>query len=141
MSEVTIREAAEAGAVRAFLDKEWERIETEPWRTARVTFVAKHEGQIIGAATGNCDAGVAHLSELMVAVGERNAGIGEQLLAAFEAWAAAQGAHKFTLHTHRDRPAVRFYKWHGWRTAYVMEDHYQHRTSLLMTKAVAGGAG
>lgn len=136
MGEVTIREAAEGDAVGAFLDGQWQRLDAEPWPTAKVAFVAEREGRVIGAATGSYNAGVAHLSDLLVAAGERDAGLGARLLAVFEAWAAAQGAHKMTLHTDRDRPAVPFYERHGWRTAYVMDDHYQHRTFLLMTKAI-----
>ncbi len=140
MGEVAVRAATEADAVGGFLDGQWAQIDAEPWPSAKVALVAERDGRVIGAAVGSYDAGVAHLSELMIAAGERDGGLGARLLAAFEAWAAAQGAHKLTLYTDRDRPAVPFYERHGWRTAYAMENHYQHRTFLLMTKAVASGA-
>src|SRR5438445_544032 len=62
--------------VDAFLDGQWESLDPEPWTSAKCVLTMEWEGQIIGAATGNCEAGVAHLSELMVAAGERNSGLG-----------------------------------------------------------------
>lgn len=141
MGEVTIRETADADGAQAFLDHFWEQLDPEPWLMSRITLVAERDGQAVGVARGSFDAGVAHLGELMVADGHRGGGIGARLLAAFEAWAAACGAHKLTLHTAQDRPAVPFYERHGWRVAYVMENHYQHRTFLLMTKAITGNSG
>lgn len=134
MGEVKIRETADADGARGFLDHFWGQLDPEPWLMSKVTLVAERDGQAVGVAVGSFDAGVAHLSELMVAEGERGVGTGGRLLAAFEAWAAACGAHKLTLHTDQARPAVPFYERHGWRVAHVMENHYQHRTFLLMTK-------
>jgi GNAT superfamily N-acetyltransferase len=89
---------------------------------------------LIGAATCSISAGVAHLGELMVAEAERNNGIGARLLAAFEEWSRAHGAHKLTLDTRHHGPAQRFYERHGWRVAYVMEDHYLRRDYAEMVK-------
>ncbi len=134
MAEIVIRDAADEEAVRAFLDTEWVGVDPDSWTSARRTFVAERDGAIIGAAVCRCAAGVAHLSELMVAAGERNHGIGARLLAAFEQWAAALGAHKLTLDTYRGGPAERFYARHGWHVAYVLANHFLHRDYVLMEK-------
>jgi len=139
VTTVTIGEATEAADVEAaqrWADQQFDELVSQPWGTAKVTLTAKRDGALIGTAIGNCAAGVAYLGELIVAEGERNGGVGAQLLSAFEAWAQAQGAHKCTLNTDRDRPAVRFYERHGWHTLCVLDDHYEHRTSLLMGKAM-----
>jgi len=139
VTTVTIREATEAtdtDAVQRWADREFDKVSAQPWYTAKVVLAAERDDVLIGAAIGKCAAGVAHLGELIVAERERNSGVGAQLLAAFETWAQAQGAHKCTLNTDRDRPAVRFYERHGWHTLCVLDDHYEHRTSLLMGKAM-----
>ncbi len=136
MSNVTIQRTDDRDAVQAFADAEFEKLDPVPWRSAQITLAAERDGALIGAVRASYDAGIAHLSELIVAADERNNGTGAQLLAAFEAWAREQGAHRCTLHTDRDRPAVRFYERHGWHIAYIMPDHYQHRTFLLMTKEI-----
>ncbi len=136
---VTIGEATDAtdvAAAQRWADGEFDKLVSQPWYTAKVALTARRDGVLIGAAIGNCSAGVAYLGELIVAEGERNGGVGAQLLAAFEAWAQAQGAHKCTLHTDRDGPAARFYERHGWHILCMLDDHYEHRTSLLMAKAM-----
>ncbi len=60
-------------------------------------------------------------------------GIGADLLAAFEAW-AARGAHLCELETHYDRSAQRLYARHGWQVAYMREGYYNYATWVLMTK-------
>lgn len=131
---VTIREATDAGAVRRWVDAEFDKQDAQPWTTAKVTFTAERDGALIGAAIGGCVAGVGHLGDLIVGEGERDRGVGAQLLAAFEAWAWVRGAHKCTLNTQAGRPAVHFYERHGWRVSAVQENHYQGRTYLQMMK-------
>lgn len=132
--EIRIREVADEATVDAFLDAQWESLDPEPWTSATCVLTMEREDRIIGAATGSCEAGVAHLSELMVAAGERNSGLGARLLAAFEEWGAEQGAHQYTLKTRLDGPARRFYERHGWRVAHVLEGHYQRRDWAFMVK-------
>lgn len=135
---VTIQESPDHDAVHHWIDKEFDKIDSPPaWDTAKITLTATRDGILIGGAIGTCVAGVGHLGELMVSEGERNDGVGAQLLAAFEEWARRQGAHLCTLHTDGDRPAARFYVRHGWRVLYTIEDHYHHRATLLMAKALS----
>jgi GNAT superfamily N-acetyltransferase len=133
-TEITAQEGADEADVRPFLDAHWQALDPEPWTTAQAVIRAERGGELIGVATCTMDAGVAHLSELMVAEGERNGGLGARLLAAFEEWAARHGAHKLTLHTRHHGPAQPFYERHGWRVAYVMERHYLHQDYAAMVK-------
>jgi len=120
--------------VHAFLDEEWQTLDPAPWTSAKCALVMERNGALIGAATCSMDAGVARLGELMIAARERNSGLGARLLAAFEEWATAQGAHKMTLHTRHHGLAQRFYERHGWRVAYVMENHYLRQDYAAMVK-------
>lgn len=133
-TEITVHDGAGDARVRPFLDTEWVAVDPESWTSGKCVITAERDGRLIGAATCKISAGVAHLGELMVAEGERNTGIGARLLAAFEAWAVRHGAHKMTLDTRRDGDALRFYEQHGWRVAYVMENHYLHRDYAGMVK-------
>ena len=133
-AEITVHDGAGDERVRTFLDTEWLAVDPESWTSAMCVITAKRNGQLVGAATCKISAGVAHLGELMVAEAERNKGIGTRLLHAFEEWGAAHGAHKLTLDTRRDGDALRFYERHGWRVAYVMEDHYLRQDYAGMVK-------
>ncbi len=133
-AEITVHENADEASVRVFLDAAWAALEPEPWTGAHCVIKAERDGALIGVATCSMDAGVAHLSELMVTEGERNGGLGARLLAAFEQWATRHGAHKLTLHTRHHGPAQPFYERHGWRVAYVMKNHYQHQAYAGMEK-------
>lgn len=134
MVEIHVQEDADKSAVRPFLDAQWQALDPEPWTGAHCVISAERDGTLIGVATCSMDAGVAHLSELMVVPEERNSGLGARLLAAFERWAARHGVHKLTLHTRHHGPAQRFYERHGWRIAYVMENHYLHQDYVAMVK-------
>ncbi len=110
---ITVHDGADDSNVRSFLDAEWLAVHPESWTSERCVITAERDGTVIGAATCNVSAGVAHLGELMVMEKERNMGIGARLLQAFEEWAAQHGAHKLTLDTRRDGDALRFYERHG----------------------------
>ncbi len=133
-TEITVHEGADEAGVRPFLDAQWETLDPEPWTGAHCVIRAERGGELIGVATCSMDAGVAHLSELMVAAGERGGGLGARLLAAFEAWAARHGAHKLTLHTRHHGPAQPFYERHGWHVAHVLENHYLRKEYATMVK-------
>ena len=134
MVRITVHEGAAGADARAFLEAEWKTIDPEPWTDERCFITAERGGALIGVATCDCDAGVGHLGELMVKAGERNSGVGAQLLAAFETWAVTHHAHKLTLETRRDGPAQRFYMRHGWQMAHVLERHYLRLDYVAMVK-------
>ena len=136
--EIAVHEGADDARVRTFLDTQWLAVDlepwTRPWTSGKCIITAERSGTLIGAATCSVSAGVARLGELMVMENERNSGLGARLLQAFEEWAAQHGAHKLTLDTRRDGDALRFYERHGWRIAFVMENHYLHREYAEMVK-------
>ncbi len=134
MMEIVIHEGTDEAIVRPLLDAEWASLDPEPWTSAKSVIMMKRERKIVGVATCSMDAGVAHLSELMVITGERNSGLGARLLVAFEEWAAQHGAHKLTLHTRHHGPAQRFYERHGWHVAHVLANHYLRKDYAAMVK-------
>jgi GNAT superfamily N-acetyltransferase len=134
MVEITMHNGVEEASVRPFLDAEWRSLDPEPWMAGRCVIRAERDGSLVGVASGSIYAGVAHLSELMVAADERNGGLGARLLAAFEEWAVQQGAHKMTLNTRHGGPAQPFYERHGWRIGHVLENHYHCRDYATMVK-------
>ena len=131
---ITVQDSMDYNDVRSFFNAEWSAIDPEPWTDRKCIITAKRDGQLIGAARCSVSAGVAHLGELMVTRKERNNGIGTDLLAAFEQWAVAHGAHILTLDTQHYGPAQRFYERHGWRVGHVMDNHYLHKEYAGMVK-------
>ncbi|MBV8387501.1 MAG: GNAT family N-acetyltransferase [Acidimicrobiia bacterium] len=106
--------------IAAFEDREWDtyRVDTlgphadgeDPF-----TIAARRDGEIVGAASGYSQGGVAYLRRLMIGRNERGLGIGSQLLAAFESLAAERGCRHLGLRTYADSRAFAFYLGHGWR--------------------------
>lgn len=131
---ITVQEGATEASVRPFLDAQWAALDPEPWTSGRCVIRAECGGELIGVAACSLSAGVAHLSELMVRQGERGGGLGARLLAAFEAWGARHGAHKWTLNTRRDGPAQHFYARHGWQVACIYERHYLGHDYVQMVR-------
>ncbi len=66
MMEIRVHDGEEA-SVRPFLDAEWRSLDPKPWLSGRCVIRAERDGALVGVASGSIDAGVAHLSELMVA--------------------------------------------------------------------------
>ncbi|MDQ6601890.1 MAG: GNAT family N-acetyltransferase [Chloroflexota bacterium] len=132
--EIVIHEGTDEAIVRSFLNAQWHAIDPEPWVGGRCVIRAERDGTLIGVATCSYSAGVAHLSELMVAPEERNHGIGARLLAAFEEWATTHNAHKLSLNTRLGGPAQRLYERNGWRIENVRENHYLHQDYVVMVK-------
>jgi GNAT superfamily N-acetyltransferase len=86
------------------------------WRSVPIELIARAgDGAALGIATGEVSAGVGHLSELLVAPEAQGAGLGTELLRAFEARCWSAGCHKLTLHTEHDGPAYAFYERRGWQ--------------------------
>ncbi len=102
------------------------RYEAEMWLKKPGALAAYEEATLVGAATYYTRAGVAHLSELLVASHKRGQGIGGALLARFEELARAAGCHKLTLVTYWDPQTVGFYRKHGFAVeAVLFRDVYQ----------------
>jgi ribosomal protein S18 acetylase RimI-like enzyme len=83
-------------------------------------------GELLGAARYTIAEGVGYLRELVVGEGHRGRGIGQQLLAAFEADCRRRECHKLFL----DVAAVNvraqsFYRRNGWQQEGVMRRHWR----------------
>jgi GNAT superfamily N-acetyltransferase len=76
-------------------------------------FVSERDGRLLGYVSGYCHAtfyaagSTAWVDEIMVAAGDRGAGVGQQLMAAFERWAVD---HKCVLIGLATRGAAPFYE-------------------------------
>ncbi len=81
---------------------------------------AYENDELVGAAIYYTQAGVGHLSELLVSAEQRGSGIGSALLDEFEQRARAAGCHKLTLKTYWDEKAVAFYRQHGYAVEAIL---------------------
>ena len=117
--ELTVSEQLDT-ETRAFAAREWAAFDEEHFGEAagpEVPFAitARHLGIVVGFASGEVLAsGVAHLSELVVAQGERGTGLGSRLLAGVEDLARRRGCARITLHTEEGSRAAAFYVHRGW---------------------------
>lgn len=143
MPDWTIAETTPEDAEQAaeFAERVWSEYhldqghnEIRDWRSHPIELIAHDdESVVIGLATGRISAGVGHLSELLVANGWRLAGLGSELLTAFEARCWAAGCHKLTLHTEFDGPARPFYERRGWQLEAV---HWRDKAGLDVARLV-----
>lgn len=106
---------------------EWDRFDAVEYRAAAapampVAIAARRGGQVVGVARGevNPHTRAAHLSELIVAAGERGTGVGGHLVAAVEAEARAAGCSRLTVHADPQTPAARFYRDRGFADEVVL---------------------
>jgi GNAT superfamily N-acetyltransferase len=87
-----------------------------------LVLVAERAGTVLGMVTvqlvvSTAEGGLSALVEdMVVAAGERGAGVGRLLLAAAGGWARGRGASRLQLLADRENgPALRFYARMGWR--------------------------
>ncbi len=115
-------------AIQEFMAREWApenlrrfgRADPQMW-TRTPGFLAAYEGEeLVGAAVYYTKAGVAHLSELLVAANCRGRGIGSALVSEFENRASRRGCHKLTLVTYWDERAVTFYRKHAFAVEAIL---------------------
>ncbi|MEA3056128.1 MAG: hypothetical protein QOD30_1560 [Actinomycetota bacterium] len=100
-----------------------------------LSIVARRDGRIVGAATGDTrPTGEAYLAELMVANEVRNEGIGAHVLAAFASAAADRGATYLTLRTDADGRSRGFYERLGFDEWYRMPAWRNGRDFTQMRK-------
>jgi len=117
--EVTESEVPDPAA-RAFAEREWKLLDEASfgpgtrWERHPFALTARRHAGVIGVATGWTGLGVAYLSELMVAAGNRGEGIGSHLLAAFEALAVRRGCARLALRTDVGSTTPAFYAARGW---------------------------
>jgi len=113
---------AKREAVESFLDRDWRgvnleqfgRADPEMWKAQESALAAYEGGEMVGALVFKIEAGVGKLSQLLVAAGHRDKGVGGRLLSRFEEVCQKEGCHKVRLITYADSRAEGFYSLHGY---------------------------
>lgn len=122
---------------------EWDRYDAVEYKAAAgpseaLAIAARRSGEVVGIARGelNRHTQAAHLSELIVAAGERGTGVGGQLVAAFEAEARAAGCARLTVHADAQTPAARFYRDRGFVDEVVLPEWKFGRSFVRLVRAL-----
>jgi 2'-5' RNA ligase/ribosomal protein S18 acetylase RimI-like enzyme len=129
----------EPGAAR-WLRERWDDNNVERFgrvleREVPLSIVARRDGSIVAAATGDTrPTGEAYLAELMVANEVRNEGIGAHVVAAFASAAAERGATYLTLRTDADGRSRAFYERLGFVEWYRMPAWRNDRDFIQMRR-------
>jgi len=113
---------AKREALGPFLDREWRgvnleqfgRTDPEMWKAQEYALAAYEGGEMVGALVFKIEARVGKLSQLLVAAGHRDEGVGGRLLFRFEEVCQKEGCHKVRLITYADSRAEGFYSLHGY---------------------------
>jgi GNAT superfamily N-acetyltransferase len=113
---------AKREAVEPFLNRElggvnqeqFGRADPEIWRAQEYALAAYEGGEMVGALVFKIEAGVGKLSQLLVAQGHRDKGVGGRLLSRFEELCQKEGCHKVRLITYADSRAEGFFRLHGY---------------------------
>lgn len=113
---------AKREAVEPFLEREWREVDLEQfgradpemWKTQEYALAAYEGGEMVGTLVFKIEAGVGKLSQLLVAAGHRDKGVGGRLLSRFEEVCRKEGCHKVRLITYADSRAEGFYSLHGY---------------------------
>ena len=132
-TDVEVREVSR-GAAQDFFEVAWRQFNHELfgepflWLLTGEYHLGACEGggDLLGAARYTIAEGVGYLRELVVREGQRGRGIGQQLLAAFEADCRRRECHKLFL----DVAAVNvraqaFYRRNGWQQEGLMRRHWR----------------
>ncbi|HEY8692424.1 MAG TPA: GNAT family N-acetyltransferase [Chloroflexota bacterium] len=122
------------GAAQDFFEVAWRQFNEELFGEAFLWILtgeyhlgaSMDDGELLGAARYTLAEGVGYLRELVVRQAHRSQGIGDKLLAAFEADCRRRRCHKLFL----DVAAVNvraqdFYRRHGWEQEGLMRRHWR----------------
>ncbi len=103
--------------VKKFEEIEWPIVDKEHYGTADVDFTihpfflaAEDNDEVVGIIQGKIQGGVCTINDLIVAHNKRGQGVGTELMAEIERYAANSGAHKIRLVTGDGWPAIKFYE-------------------------------
>ncbi len=113
---------------------EWDAAQGHVWEEQPITLTVRREGRVMGTARGWIGMRMAYLYSIIVRPEDRSAGIGAQLLAAFEQAAEEAGVRRLALRTKQGNPAQRFYERHGWHVEAEFPDWYHGETYVQMRK-------
>lgn len=129
-------------AMDRFARREWRsadrehygRIFPQPWSRTYYLIAEEREGGIRGRLTLNLKAGVAEISELIIAKKHQGEGVGSALLVRAERIARKHKAHKLILDTGKGWSAEKFYRKYGFTLVTVLRKHYRKRDFILLEK-------
>lgn len=97
-------------------------------------FVARREGRVVGAATGERREETCELSRLLVVATERGLGTGSRLLEAVERYATEAGCERVRLRTLAEGPARSLYERRGFRATALLERWRSGRDFVVMER-------
>jgi len=130
----------ETKATKDFAEKEWAVADSEhygkdvKWEKITYDIVAIENNKIVGKLDSSTEAGVAHISNILVAKSGRRQGVGKALMLKAEEFARKIGAHKIFLKTGRDWESVVFYESLGYKITGEFLDHSFHQDFVIFTK-------
>jgi len=131
----------ETKATKDFAEKKWAIADLEhygenvKWEKTTHDIVARDsDNKIIGKLDSSMEAGVAHISNIMVAKSGRRQGIGKALMLRAEEFARKNGAHKIFLKTGKGWGSVSFYESLGYKITGEFLDHSFHQDFVIFTK-------
>jgi GNAT superfamily N-acetyltransferase len=133
-------EKASNKELKSFGKKEWDKANIEHYGKAvdyaqkEFVYKATEDKKIIGSVKGDLEAGVLHISYLIVADTERGKGVGKSLMLKVEEFGKKFGAHKVNLETGKGWDAERFYKSLGYRNIAVLPKHHFKKDFVVYEK-------
>jgi len=129
--------------VKKFTKKEWYSADIEHygkvvnWKERDFAFKAVDNGKIVGIITGKYEAGVLHISRIIVAKEKRGRGIGKKLMQGAENFGKKLGAHKIHLITGKNwEDTNKFYNSLGFKKTANLPKHYLKRDFIIFEKFI-----
>lgn len=136
ISESTWKETKEFG------EKEWPYANLEhfgkkvDFNGKKFLFKATEGNRIVGMIKGELDAGVIHITHLLVAHDRRGSGIGKDLVLTVEEFGRKNGVHKLYLETGKGWGAEKFYGKMGYKKTGVLAKHHFKRDYVIYEKFI-----
>lgn len=127
---------------KEFGEKEWPYANIEhfgkkvDFNGKKFFFKATEGTEIVGIIKGDLDAGVLHISHLLVAHDKRGGGIGKALIIKVEEFGKENGAHKLYLETGDGWEAEKFYEKLGYKKAGVLAKHSFKKDFVIYEKFI-----
>jgi ribosomal protein S18 acetylase RimI-like enzyme len=127
---------------KTFGDKEWSYANLEnygsnvDYNQKDFIYKATEEGKIVGSIKGSHEAGVIHISYLIVAHDKKGQGIGKLLTLEAEAFGKKLGAHKVYLETGKGWESEKFYQKLGYKKTATLPNHHFHKDFVIYEKFI-----
>lgn len=129
--------------IKKFNKKEWRGADIEHygrvvnWKEREFIFKAIENGKIVGTITGKYEAGVLHISAIIVAKEKRNRGIGKKLIQKAESFGKKLRAHKIHLITGKNwKDTNKFYNSLGFKKVADLPKHFLKQDFTIFEKFI-----